>query len=228
LSVETVRQHQRSVHDHEIPIPFSDAIIRWDKSQPFTIIFTATDDPLFIYKTLKDVPSSLTNALLYYYQVLNENRSSTNKLSRSFLSLFNKRLSTNNTSQTTSSTKDPKQLLEEFLIDPNQMTHEQLFLRLTSLSTKYFTQKSICVKCFQQYEYNKQQCTTCPTEDVLLQPRSVLNMQDIEDFQRIIAKKLYSEYVLTADNYIKMLLIYLRVQSNLPVLIMGETGRTKH
>ncbi|CAF1607231.1 unnamed protein product, partial [Rotaria magnacalcarata] len=39
-----------------------------------------------------------------------------------------------------------------------------------------------------------------------------------------MGEKIQSEYVLTADNYIKMLLVYLRVQSNIPVLIMGETG----
>jgi E3 ubiquitin-protein ligase RNF213 len=31
-------------------------------------------------------------------------------------------------------------------------------------------------------------------------------------------------YVMTADNYLKMCLIYLRVQSRVPVVIMGETG----
>jgi hypothetical protein len=84
------------------------------------------------------------------------------------------------------------------------------------------------MKCFKQYEYTELQCTNCPTKDVLIRPGLPEENQDIEGFQKIIAKKLLSEYVLTADNYIKMLLIYLRVQSNLPVLIMGETGRTKH
>jgi ABC-type lipoprotein export system ATPase subunit len=32
------------------------------------------------------------------------------------------------------------------------------------------------------------------------------------------------EYVVTADNFLKMCIIYLRVQSRVPVVIMGETG----
>ena len=33
-----------------------------------------------------------------------------------------------------------------------------------------------------------------------------------------------SNYVLTTDNYLKMNVIYLRIQSKIPVIIMGETG----
>ena len=33
-----------------------------------------------------------------------------------------------------------------------------------------------------------------------------------------------NEYVVTADNFLKMCIIYLRVQSRVPVVIMGETG----
>lgn len=33
-------------------------------------------------------------------------------------------------------------------------------------------------------------------------------------------------YVLTADNFMKMVLIHIRVQSNVPVLLMGETGNS--
>jgi ABC-type uncharacterized transport system fused permease/ATPase subunit len=35
---------------------------------------------------------------------------------------------------------------------------------------------------------------------------------------------LNGEYVLTTDNYLKMNVIYLRVQAKVPVIIMGETG----
>jgi hypothetical protein len=53
-----------------------------------------------------------------------------------------------------------------------------------------------------------------------------MNTVDIDKFQEFIAEKIRLEYVLTPDNYLKMLLIYLRVQSGLPVLIMGETGNS--
>jgi hypothetical protein len=225
LSVEIVRQNQRSIQTNETSIGFSDAIIRWDNSQPFTLIFTSTNEPLFIYKSPADVPSSLTDAFLSYYHIMNKNYGPRNGPQRLLYSLFEKLRLTNNVEQAATSTKNPEQQLQEFLIDPNRMTHEQFFLRLTSLSTKYFTQKSICLICFNQFDYDEQQCLKCPTRDALIRPISTSN-QDIEEFQKRIADKLHSEYVFTPDNYIKMLLIYLRVQSNLPVLIMGETGRT--
>ena len=70
-----------------------------------------------------------------------------------------------------------------------------------------------------------QKCTTCDTYDTLIKPASKEKQEDLTQFQKDIAAKLQSEYALTPDNYVKMLLIYLRVQSNLPVLIMGETGK---
>ena len=33
-----------------------------------------------------------------------------------------------------------------------------------------------------------------------------------------------NEYAVTTDNFLKMCIIYLRVQSRVPVVIMGETG----
>jgi hypothetical protein len=44
-------------------------------------------------------------------------------------------------------------------------------------------------------------------------------------FQTVVSEILQNEYVLTPDNFVKMLLIYMRVQSGIPVLIMGETGK---
>ena len=225
LSVEKVRQNQRSIYTSETLTPFSEAIIRWDQSQPFTIIFTSTDEPLFIYKVLKDIPDSLNEAFLYYYKLMNKNSARRNKFRLPLLPFFIKRRSTSNAASAESSIRDPKEQLQEFLADPNQMTHEQFFLRLTSLSTKYFTDKPICETCFTQYQYDAQQCTACQANNSFIRPIST-NSQNIEEFQKIIAQKLRSTYVLTADNYVKMLLIYLRVQGNLPVLIMGETGQT--
>ncbi|CAF3675159.1 unnamed protein product [Rotaria sp. Silwood1] len=61
LSVENVRQNQRSTNTSNL-VDFSESIIRWDKSQPFTLVFTATDDPVFVYKKADDVPKSLVQA----------------------------------------------------------------------------------------------------------------------------------------------------------------------
>jgi ribosomal protein L40E len=191
LSVEAVRKNQRSANDSG-PIDFSEAIIRWDKSQAFTLVFTATDDPVFVYKKAQDIPKSL-------------------------LTVFNSR------PRSTLRISNVRQLSQSSLLsDYTKLTHEQFFAKLASLSRKYFN-KSICLKCFSQHAYEDQQCQKCLTNETLVRSQS-WGDEHIAAFQKMIAKKLQDEYVLTPDNYIKMLLIYLRVRSGLPVLIMGETG----
>ncbi|CAM4845776.1 unnamed protein product, partial [Rotaria magnacalcarata] len=111
---------------------------------------------------------------------------------------------------------------QAMLPDYNTLGHSELFLKLASLSNKYFN-KSICSKCFDQYDLKQVKCDECASKDLLIRPIS-FDSKDIEIFQRDIAKRLQSSYVLTPDNFIKMLLIYMRVQSGIPVLIMGETG----
>ncbi|CAF3395094.1 unnamed protein product [Rotaria sp. Silwood1] len=189
LCVENVRKNQRSVNTNEAIIPFSEAIVRWDKTQPFTVVFSAADNPIFVYKNPTDVPSSLVEAFQLYHEI---------------------------------TTGEKDQQLNNFFPDYSKFTHKDFFLKLASLSKKYFI-KSICINCYRQYDYNQTQCIECETHGLLVRPISS-KTADIESFQEFIAKKLQLEYVLTPDNYIKMLLIYLRVESGLPVLIMGETG----
>ena len=215
-----MRENQRSIYSHDVSKPFSEAIIRWDKSTPFTLVFTFDNEPLFIYKTRDNVPKSVTDAFQLYYQTTN--KTTAQKWEFLSFSLWGN----SSTAQTTmTSIKNAEKQVNEFFTDPNKMTHEQFFLRLTLLSTKYSTHNAICPKCYSQYEYIKTECLKCPTNDTLIRSATNNNQEDLNKFQKEIAKKLQSQYVLTADNYVKILLIYLRVQSNLPVLIMGETGK---
>ncbi|CAF4236701.1 unnamed protein product, partial [Rotaria sordida] len=55
---------------NEVIIPFSEAIVRWDKTQPFTVVFSATDNPIFVYKNPIDVPSSLVEAFQLYHEII--------------------------------------------------------------------------------------------------------------------------------------------------------------
>jgi hypothetical protein len=57
-----------------------------------------------------------------------------------------------------------------------------------------------------------------------MKPKS-FNTDHIKQFQKQMSEVLEQEYVITPDNYIKMLLVWLRIISNLPVIIMGETGK---
>jgi ribosomal protein L40E len=188
LSVEAVRKQQRAATS-EATVTFSDAIIGWDKIQPFTMVFTATHDPLFVYKRPTDVPRALVQYFNAYHRATK---------------------------------RDTKITAPVMFPDYNELTHDDFFLKLTSLSEKYLN-KSICPKCFLQYEFQIQRCERCFTKDLLIRPRSFAD-DAIKEFQLSIAKRVQVEYVLTKDNFIKMLLIHLRIQSRIPVLIMGETG----
>ncbi|CAF1577623.1 unnamed protein product, partial [Rotaria magnacalcarata] len=163
---------------NEDPVAFSDAIVRWDKSEPFTVVFSDSHDPLFVYKTVDIVSQSLKNEFNIFNQVLAQ------------IGL-------------------PQQNL---LPDYNKLTHAEFFLKLASLSKKYY-RKSICPRCFTQFENNISNCTNCPTNDVLCHPhKKETKSEDVDKIIQRMGEKIQSEYVLTADNYIKMLLIYLRVQ----------------
>ncbi|CAF3549451.1 unnamed protein product, partial [Rotaria sp. Silwood1] len=197
FSVESVRKNQRSASDGIIQL--DEAIIRWDKLQPFTVIFTEWNDPLFVYKNINDVPRSLIDTVVapvqanIFYRVL-----------------FSSRL------------KHEQQQREQAQFpDHNQLKHEDFFMRLAALSKKYYS-KPVCNSCFKQYEDTDQTCASCGNKSQLLRPKTAEEL-DIKDFQMKIANQLEKEYVWTADNYIKALLIYLRIQCRLPVILIGET-----
>ena len=188
VSVERVRNQQRTGLAEQ-PIGFSEAVVRWDTLRPFTMIFTSTDEPIFVYKKPSDVPQALREYFLLY-------------------------------SRAARGTKQTTQI--DMFPDYTNLTHNQFFIKLASLSLKFFN-KSICSNCYRQYEYTCQRCLTCPNQ-AIIKPSS-FNYSDVLTFQTQVAERLRSSYVLTPDNFIKMLLIYIRVQSKIPVLIMGETGK---
>ena len=204
VSVEKVRKQQRSslIDNAETHMPeLTNSIVRWENTQPFTLVFTASHDPLFVYKTVEDIPESLKSYFSDFHQAISQQ-----------------------TTQKTNRTIPPSKLVSDNMFpDYNKLLHVQFFEKIALLSHKYFN-KTVCTKCFKQYPYNTQYCTECLTNESILQP-STFDNHDVEVFQTKIATLLETEYVLTPDNYVKMLLIYMRIQSGLPVLIMGETGK---
>ena len=50
------------------------------------------------------------------------------------------------------------------------------------------------------------------------------NILNIGENQLKILEEITKDYVLTADNFVKMVLILLRIRSGIPVIMMGETG----
>ncbi|CAF1219524.1 unnamed protein product, partial [Didymodactylos carnosus] len=203
LSVETVRKQQRAsgIDDPETHQPvLTNSIVRWENTEPFTLVFTATHEPLFVYKTDRAIPQSLRNYFNDFQQAVSQRRTRKAADTAPQLNHFD----------------------DNIFPDYNKLSHVELFRKLASLSYKYFN-KAVCTICFKQYPYNTQQCTQCHTNESIRQPRTVDNC-DVLVFQTQIATLLEAEYVLTPDNYVKMLLVYMRIQSGLPVLIMGETG----
>jgi DNA-directed RNA polymerase subunit RPC12/RpoP len=190
MSVKSVREKQITLDNIEqINDLLNNSVVRWDKTQPFTVVFTHSDDPLFVYKTPKDVPKSLQ----VYFNALSKN----------------------NNKWLVNATND-------IFADYNQLSHLELFLKLVSLSTKYWN-KAICTQCFKKYPYEKNTCTECNGRS-LTKPKS-MDTNHIKQFQTQMGRLLEREYVITPDNYIKMLLVWLRISSDLPVIIMGETGK---
>jgi hypothetical protein len=205
FSVESVRKKQRSTSDAILQL--DESIIRWDKLQPFTVIFNDSNDPLFVYKTINDVPSSLINAIIIPAR-------------KSFFGRFpflNR--------QKGEERKQKEQQKLQFP-DYNTLQHSDFFIKLASLTTKYFI-KSVCSICYKQHEYEDETCINCGPNSRLIRPET-FNESDVKSFQLNIANMLEKEYVWTADNYIKALLIYLRVQCHVPIIVMGETGNIKY
>jgi hypothetical protein len=188
VSVERVRNQQRTGLAEQ-STALSEAIVRWDALKPFTMIFTSTDEPIFVYKKPSDVPQALREYFQLYFQAMRD-------------------------------TKGTNQI--NMFPDYTSLTHNEFFIKLASLSRKFFN-KSICPSCYRQYEYPCHWCSTCLNQ-ALIKPSS-FDYSDVLAFQTKIAERLRSSYVLTPDNFIKMLLAYIRIQSKIPVLIMGETGK---
>ncbi|CAM4892609.1 unnamed protein product [Rotaria socialis] len=212
LSVRNVRNKQRSLDITDTSL--SDAIVRWDKTDPFTVVFSDTYDPLFIYKAINDIPESLRIEFQRCNRI--ERRATQGTHTRQDLfRLRRSRLSGLDRQQHNTQT-------QELLPDYSKLKHEELFLKLASLSKKYY-RRPICRKCFKQYESTVKHCQSCPAKDQLYWAHE-LKTNQMESLIKDIGNNLGTHYVLTPDNYIKMLLIYLRIQSNIPVLIMGETG----
>ena len=59
-------------------------------------------------------------------------------------------------------------------------------------------------------------------EEYINELKNILNIEQKIDINELAKKN--GNYVFTRDNFIKMIFIYLRIKSNIPVILMGETG----
>ena len=56
------------------------------------------------------------------------------------------------------------------------------------------------------------------------QQNKEVKAEDLKDVSLKSLEEIVGKYVFTADNFIKMILILLRIRANIPVIMMGETG----
>ena len=50
-----------------------------------------------------------------------------------------------------------------------------------------------------------------------------MNIQSTKDINNNL-NNIVDSYVFTADNFIKLMLILIRIRSKIPIILMGETG----
>ena len=190
-SVENVRQQQKMSMNiakdrmavEDVNNALGGAVVSWENSRPFTVVFSVDQSPIFVYKQLDSVPKAVVDAMQNQIQAAQG-------LGRQ---------------------------LENPLKDYKECSQVDLYERLVSLTNKLHN-RNICLKCYRKYEKNLEICNACGI------PLLLNNDPDSRDFVKKVAIASGKDYALTPDNFIKMLLIFMRVQQRIPVIIMGETG----
>ena len=116
---------------------------------------------------------------------------------------------------------------ESFSVITNKNENDeeyQNFLTLKNCQEYNEAQKLKCLPKYDDENYSK--------KDFLIELKSILDVRNpatIEDKNKdkselISLEEITQNYVITADNFVKMVLILLRIRSNIPVIMMGETG----
>jgi len=188
-SVETVRNNQKESMKLAKTKVLEDAnevlgkaIVSWENTRPFTVVFSYDQSPIFVYKHLNDIPKEVLEGIAYQEKALKS-----------------------------------MGIPGESLKDYQKFTQIDFFTTLSSLTNRLRV-RNICLKCYRKYEKTFQKCIDC--EELLM----LNNKKNPQDFVEEVARCFAKDYALTPDNFIKMLLIFSRVQQNIPIIIMGETG----
>jgi len=189
-SVKNVRinqlENQKRFRTQDLSITgdeLTNAVVTWEASNPFTIIFTSDHTPIFVYKHISDIPSMIKEAVEDQIKCLPYRSAD---LNNSFK-------------------------------DYQTWSQSDLFEKLCSLTTKIYN-RNVCLQCFRKYERKENFCPKCSKE------LYINDQKDLRTFISNVAKRSEETYALTPDNFLKMLLIFTRIQQRIPVIIMGETG----
>ena len=107
---------------------------------------------------------------------------------------------------------------ETFTVITNDVNNEdyKLFYSLYNIQTINAD------KIFLKEKKNLIRYNNLTHDEYISELKNIFNIPKKIDIKEIAKKN--GNYIFTRDNFIKMILIYLRIKSNIPVILMGETG----
>ena len=110
---------------------------------------------------------------------------------------------------------------ELFSIITNKQKDDKEYQQMLQLKNSQFDYKQTGFKELPNYKKYKQL-------DFLQELQNILDVttpvEKVPNSAKISLEEIAGDYVLTADNFVKMMLILLRIRSGIPVIMMGETG----
>ena len=116
---------------------------------------------------------------------------------------------------------------ESFSIITNKNPNDPEYINFLALKNIQVYRKEDILTSLPKYDDKKFEKKNFLKElkDILAVNNPVTKEEKINNkTEQISFEELTENYVITADNYIKMVLILLRIRSNIPVIMMGETG----
>ena len=112
---------------------------------------------------------------------------------------------------------------ESFSIITNKKSSDQEYINLLNLKNSQAYKEKDKLKYLPKYNDKK-----FGKINFLKELKEILDIKNPveikEKGERVSLEEIAGNYVFTADNFVKMILILLRIRSNIPVIMMGETG----
>ena len=110
---------------------------------------------------------------------------------------------------------------QSFSIISNKNKKDQEYIDLLALQNSQVLKKSDLIKELPNYKKYTQ-------KQFLIELKDILDIKNPVEKEignpRKSLEEICGNYVFTADNFVKMILILLRIRANIPIIMMGETG----
>ena len=113
---------------------------------------------------------------------------------------------------------------ELFSIITNKSKNDNEYKELLNLKNSQLEEGQKGVKELPNYKKYKQIDFLRELKEILYITTPLTKAEIKENEERKSLEEITGDYVITADNFVKMVLILLRIRSRIPVIMMGETG----